>query len=206
MSVEAIALVLHHSRAKGAAKLVLVGIANHEGDGGAWPTVETLAKYANVSERAVQQSTAKLVQLGELAIYRQAGGTRDLPDSKRPNRYEVLVRCPPTCDGTTRHRVRAHRRAEPLRPFLEVASPDLLRVKQASPGEAGFTPTGEAGFTQTVHSITPMRTVSSNVTTPRARDELCQLCYRERSICRQADAKALPEDRHEYLAPKRAEA
>lgn len=34
MSIEAMAVALHHSKTQGATKLVLLGIANHEGDGG----------------------------------------------------------------------------------------------------------------------------------------------------------------------------
>lgn len=103
------AVVLHHSRAKGTDKLVLLGIANHAGDGGSWPYVETLARYANVSERAVQASLTKLVQLGELARHTQRGGTLDSHagrDHKRPNRYDVLLACPAWCDRTVNHRPR----------------------------------------------------------------------------------------------------
>jgi len=50
MSLEKIIDVLYHSKAEGARKLVLIGIANHEGDQGSYPAVATLAKYANCSE------------------------------------------------------------------------------------------------------------------------------------------------------------
>lgn len=131
MSVETMALVLHHSRAKGTAKLILLGIANHAGDGGAWPTVATLARYANVTERAVQQSVAQLVQAGELYVHVQAGGTHQLKDHQRPNRYDVAVSCPPACDRTAQHRLRD----------LPAAQDGLwiTGVKSASPGEASFT-------------------------------------------------------------------
>jgi len=106
MSVEAMALVLHHSKATGTDKVILLGIANHMGDGGAWPSVATLARYANVTERNVQKSLGRLVRLGELAIDRQAGGTSKTRDHERPNRYDVLVACPWTCDRTMNHRPR----------------------------------------------------------------------------------------------------
>jgi hypothetical protein len=106
MSVEAIATVLHHSRATKTAKLVLVGIANHEGDGGAFPSVATLAKYGGCSERQVQRYIAALVELGELRVLAQAGGSSDARRDRRPNLYRVLVRCPDWCDGTTQHRRR----------------------------------------------------------------------------------------------------
>jgi hypothetical protein len=105
MSVEAMALVLHHSRAAGTAKVVLLGIANHEGDGGAWPAHATLAKYANVNDRNLRRTLTKLVEMGELAIEVQAGGLPGMAEHQRPNRYRVLVRCPKGCDGTTRHHV-----------------------------------------------------------------------------------------------------
>lgn len=105
MSVEQIAIVLHHSQARGTDKLVLLGIANHEGDGGAWPSLATLATYANVEIRTVQRSIDKLIQLGELKRDVQAGGLGNVPDHLRPNRYEVAVSCPDGCDRSAQHRV-----------------------------------------------------------------------------------------------------
>lgn len=104
MSIESIAICLHHSRATGTDKVVLLGIANHDGDGGAWPTVATLAKYANVSERNTQKSIERLVELGEIRKHLQRGGNSNTRADKRPNRYEILVRCPADCDGTSQHR------------------------------------------------------------------------------------------------------
>jgi hypothetical protein len=68
MSIEAMNLVLNHSRATGRAKLVLLGIANHFGDNGAWPSIETLARYANASERSVKRDIQELIDLGELTV------------------------------------------------------------------------------------------------------------------------------------------
>lgn len=98
------AIALHHSRATGTAKLVLIGIANHEGDGGAWPSVATLAKYANVTVRNVQTALAKLEELGEIRRFIQQGGDWRTQNAQRPNRYEVTLTCPPECDRTTAHR------------------------------------------------------------------------------------------------------
>lgn len=94
MSVESMGLVLNHSRAKGTAKLVLLGIANHDGDGGSWPSVATLATYANTSERSVQAHLATLVQLGEIVIHYNEGGTHKTRSDRRPNRYQILIRKP----------------------------------------------------------------------------------------------------------------
>ena len=104
MSVEHLAVVLHHSKAKGTAKLVLLGIADHQGDGGSWPSVSRLATYANVTERNVQKALSWLVSAGEVTIEVQAGGDHRIEDHQRPNRYEVLVTCPQHCDRTPQHR------------------------------------------------------------------------------------------------------
>lgn len=165
MSIEAMALVLHHSRSKGTAKLVLLGIANHAGDGGAWPHVATLARYANVTERAVQDAIAKLIKAGELAVMPQAGGPRYMPDHERPNRYEVLIACPATCDRTPNHRNRSY--PQPTLVLSDSTGSDP--VKQASPGEADFTPPGEADFTHNRPTQPPVDRSVSSLTRPRAR-------------------------------------
>jgi hypothetical protein len=76
MSIEAVALVLNKSKATGRAKLVLIGIANHLGDQGAWPAISTLARYANASERSVKRDIQELVELGELRVELQNAPTR----------------------------------------------------------------------------------------------------------------------------------
>jgi hypothetical protein len=76
MSIEAVSLVLNQSRATGRAKLVLLGIANHLGDHGAWPSISTLARYANASERSVKRDIQELVQLGELKVELQNAPTK----------------------------------------------------------------------------------------------------------------------------------
>lgn len=102
MSVEHLSVVFHHSKARGTAKVVLLGIANHAGDRGAWPAVSTLARYANVHPRKVQEALARLVELGELEVYIQEGLGTNIP-GRRTNRYEVTVQCPPWCDRTPKH-------------------------------------------------------------------------------------------------------
>ena len=76
MSIEAVSLVLNQSRATGRAKLVLIGIANHLGDQGAWPSISTLARYANSSERSVKRDIQELIELGELKVEVQNAPTR----------------------------------------------------------------------------------------------------------------------------------
>jgi hypothetical protein len=105
MSIESMAICLHHSKASGSDKLVLLGIANHDGDGGSWPAIATLAKYANISERGVQKCLERLVGLGEVAKYENMGGNINTRLDRRPNRYVLLVNCPNDCDRTTQHRI-----------------------------------------------------------------------------------------------------
>lgn len=101
MSAEAVTVVLHHSRAEGTAKLVLWGIANHHSDSGAWPSISTLAKYAAVSERRVQQIVRDLVASGEIAIEEQGGLGQN---QYKTNRYFILLQCPEDCDGSLQHK------------------------------------------------------------------------------------------------------
>lgn len=100
------AIVLHHSRAKGTDKVVLLGIANHAGDGGAWPSLATLAKYGNVTEKAARASLRRLESMGEVITHLNGGGLSSTPSWKRPNRYDITLACPVTCDRTSNHRLR----------------------------------------------------------------------------------------------------
>ena len=104
MSIEALSMVLNHSQARGAAKLVLLGIANHLGpdaDEGAWPSQDRLASYANVSDRAVRKAITTLVELGELRVEVADGVSRN---QYKPNRYWIQLHCPADCDGSMWHR------------------------------------------------------------------------------------------------------
>ena len=104
MSVEAMGAVFNHSAASGTMKVVLLGIANHEGDGGAWPSIERLMVYAQADRRTVQRAIEKLIEMGELRRIMQQGGTHKTPAGSRPNLYRVLVVCPPNCDRSSAHR------------------------------------------------------------------------------------------------------
>jgi hypothetical protein len=99
------AIVLHHSRSRGTDKVVLLGIANHDGDGGAWPTLATLARYANVDVRNVRAALRRLESAGEIRTHLNDGGTRRTPGHERPNRYEITICCPVECDRTSNHRM-----------------------------------------------------------------------------------------------------
>jgi hypothetical protein len=88
MSIEVMSQVLNYSKATGRAKLVLLGIANHQGDQGAWPSIATLARYANASERSVKRDIQELIDLGELRV--EINGAPGQAQYK-PNLYWVTV-------------------------------------------------------------------------------------------------------------------
>lgn len=89
MSIESVSRVLQISLGKPAMKLVLIGIANHDGDGGAWPSVKTLARYACISERQVQRYVAEMADMGLVRVEDQAGGVAQTRNDRRPNRYVI---------------------------------------------------------------------------------------------------------------------
>ena len=107
MSIEALTVVLHHSRAKNSAKVVLMGIANHyhpDDDRGAWPSQDLLARYANVTDRQVRKCIGQLVALGELRVESHGGPSKG---NYKPNKYWITLDCPEDCDGSMNHRKRA---------------------------------------------------------------------------------------------------
>lgn len=104
MSIESMSIALHHSKATGTAKVVLLGIANHDGDGGAWPSKATLMHYAGVDQRNVDRAILKLVTLREIRVEDRAGGKPNTPDYLRPNLYHFLLECPAYCDRSRQHR------------------------------------------------------------------------------------------------------
>ncbi|MEV8265952.1 helix-turn-helix domain-containing protein [Microbacterium sp. NPDC077057] len=159
MSIESISIALHHSRAKGTTKLVLLGIANHDGDGGAWPSVATLAKYAGVTARNVQKAVDRLEQLHEVRRFVQAGGDHRVAEHERPNRYQFLLACPPDCDRTSRHRTRSQ-------PPIELA---LDPLSESTPGVGSDTRPPVGSDTQTTHVTTPKGTKKERRVSERAR-------------------------------------
>lgn len=185
-------VVLHHSRAKGTAKLVLLGIANHQGDGGAWPSVTTLARYANVHERNVQRAIDQLIAKGELARQVQDGGGRDLPDNMRPNRYDVLVSCPGWCDRSTQHRdTRGSQSTLRLGVSLPTPPP-RLGVSHATPLPPSLA-TPEPSLEPHPHQVVPQ------VQDTRA----CQDCGKDERRCQSSQARWPQDDRHPYRPSSR---
>ena len=113
MSIEAMAVCMQHAPFAGRDKLVLLGIANHDGDGGAFPAIGTLARYANCSVASVKRSLAVLVDAGAIVKHVQKGGM-NVPEYAKTNLYEVMVECPANCDKSRRHK--------PIDPKLPAAS------------------------------------------------------------------------------------
>ena len=88
MSIEVMTAVWNHSKASPAAKLVLLAIADHQGDRGAWPSEATLARVTGMSERSVRRKVVELVELGELSVEVNAAPSQS---QYKSNLYWVLV-------------------------------------------------------------------------------------------------------------------
>lgn len=98
MSVQAIGWVLDHSKSTGAARCVLVAIANHlGGDGAGWVYVDRVCREANCSYPTYQRAVTWAVDNGELERVPYAGGGARTHVRHRPN----LFRFPALVDGCT---------------------------------------------------------------------------------------------------------
>jgi hypothetical protein len=75
MSIDMMNAVFKHSKSTNRARVVMLAIADHQGELGAWPSIETLAKAANASERSVKRDIADLEALGELRVERRKAPT-----------------------------------------------------------------------------------------------------------------------------------
>jgi len=76
MSIEIQNAVWRESKSSGRARLTLLAIADHQGEIGAWPSIETLARMVNASERSVQRDIKELADLGELIVLVQQAPSR----------------------------------------------------------------------------------------------------------------------------------
>lgn len=77
MSIQVMNAVWQHSKSDGRARLVMLAIADHQGELGAWPSLATLAKMVNASERSVQRDIEYLRNIGELEVHYQKAPTRN---------------------------------------------------------------------------------------------------------------------------------
>lgn len=173
MSIESVAIALHHSQATGTAKIVLIGIANHDGDGGAWPTVDTLARYANVTRRNAINAINRLEELHEIKRVYGAGGDHSVADSRRPNLYRFLLSCPASCDHTKNHRTSRQ---------VELLDDLSTGVSVATPHVGSDTGGGVGSDTQTVPVNQPPRqrreAVVLNVRARVSEPDVCDGCKR----------------------------
>lgn len=96
MSIEVMNAVWRESQATGRARLVLLAIADHQGEIGAWPSIATLARMVNASERSVQRDIQELVELGELEVHVQQAPSRG---QYKSNLYWITL---PTLSGVTK--------------------------------------------------------------------------------------------------------
>jgi hypothetical protein len=167
VSVESLAIALNHSRARGTVKLVMLGIANHDGDGGAWPSVQTLARYANVTPRNVQKAIEQLERLGEIRRLVQRGGTHLTADSHRPNLYQVLLQCPPDCDRSSQHRTR--RQMGVTRPIEGLAEYGIEGVSDATPPVGFVTPGVSDATPAPLSESTPKPSTQPTTTVPKTK-------------------------------------
>lgn len=181
MSIESLSIALNHSRATGNAKLVLIGIANHDGDGGAWPSIATLSRYAGgLNRRNVQRAVERLEELGEIRRSVMSGGNADTPDHLRPNLYHFTLRCPPHCDRSAQHK-------DSRKPLVNF-EPEGVAV--APPGGGSATGGGGGSATRTIPR-----------TKPRLKEETAP--YRARPIA--PCGHELIDDRHCILGCRPAE-
>jgi len=93
MSIEVMSWVLNNSPVRGTDKIILLGLANHcDADGhNAYPSVARLARYANVSERAVQQSLRNLENDSHIYRHFNEGGSAKQRADRRPNKYTIRM-------------------------------------------------------------------------------------------------------------------
>lgn len=80
--------VWRESRSEGRARLVLLAIADHQGEIGAWPSIERLSKMVNASARSVQRDIQVLEALGELKVERRQAPTNG---QYKANLYWVIL-------------------------------------------------------------------------------------------------------------------
>lgn len=128
MALELLPLVLHHAEVPPAHKLVLMGIANHQRDGKAWPSVARLAFYAGIGERRTQEILRELADM-ELITVKRSKGPKGL------NVYAITIACPEGCDRTPNHR--------------------MTGVHSTAPGVHSTAPRGALSSTKGVHSSSP---------------------------------------------------
>lgn len=199
------AIALHHSRAKGSAKLVLIGIANHDGDGGAMPSMATLSVYGGVDVRQARKLVRRLEALGEIRTHVQAATLDYLDDHQQPNRYDFLLACPVWCDRSRHHR-------DTRKSYRRPADPSALTPLWTDPRSQRTPPVLEdrgtpvPGTPQTVPRTTHPQEGASTTDRVRPRDTTppCTECSAPNlTTCAARQAHLRTEDRHHYAPRER---
>lgn len=128
MSVKAIGWVWDHSRSEGAARLVMLAIAdctNHSG-GDAWPSMAELCRKTKLSERGIQKAIRRCEELGELRVTKNAG-------RGRTNRYAINMETPHDVRGSE---ARNPEHSSPRTEFApEQGSPQTPNVVRETPND-----------------------------------------------------------------------
>lgn len=193
------AIALHHSRAKGAARLIVIGIANHDGDGGCMVAMSTLAKYGAVHPRNARKHVAQLQALGEIRVHVQGATLPWIDDPElQPNRYDFLLTCPSWCDRTKHHRDTRKGFRGPTKPLW------INPRAEAPPGaEApGGPPGGSAPLTGLTNPVESGSALPTGHASPDAGPP-CFTCALPRVRCQSRQAKWRTEDRHEFTPRER---
>ncbi len=163
-------LAWHHAPVVNATqRVVLLGIANHDGDGGAWPTMATLADYACVTPRQAQRIVAELERMGAIKRDVQAGGTAEIAHYDRPNLYHFLLKCPDNCDRSRNHKLLCrecgkpipksargtglHPKCEPADPLTPVSPGDTHVARGVSPMSPKPSLEPDLGLSEETHVI-----------------------------------------------------
>lgn len=116
MSLAQMVQVLEHSQSEGKELLVLIAIAERDGEGGAWPSMSWLAKRGRVTESYARRLVRKLEESGEIITDLNGGGGIRTAQHMRTNRYSVNIPCPWYCDRTPEHRDLRESKNEARRP------------------------------------------------------------------------------------------
>jgi hypothetical protein len=102
MSIEAVRGVLERSKAKQSQRHILLVLAEHANENWeAWPSLETIAAEANISERMARYALRKLESSGEIQVSKRGGGRSNstvyrltLPERGQPMVEKGAMGCP----------------------------------------------------------------------------------------------------------------
>ena len=126
MSVQALAAVLDHSKARLGARLVLIAIANHANEYGenAYPSIDTLGREAHLSPRQVIRCVQELEALGELRVVRE---------TNKANRYRIILEQLSPTGVTNSHSIKSTSLTTKTYGSRDISGPDLSPPDNLSP-------------------------------------------------------------------------